>query len=122
MHNLEFLIPITFFASVAFIAFKLFDDRHRERMMIIEKGLASEEVKALYTKNWTWRVNPMSSLKWGLLMAFIGAGILIGGSVKEMYPWMDGGRLVSGFIFLFGGIGLVVFYALAAKQAQKEGL
>ncbi len=122
MHNLDFLIPIFIFASIAFVLFKLFDDRHRERMMIIEKGLVSEEVKHLYSHKWAWRMNPMSSLKWGMLAAFIGAGILIGGMVSASMPWMHEGQLMSGFIFLFGGIGLVLFYAMAAKKIPPDDI
>ena len=119
-HVGEVLIPITMFLSIAVILFKVYDDRHRERMMIIEKGLASEDVKHLYSHKSTWRVNPLSSLKWGMLAAFIGAGVLIGGMVSAAVPWIREPQLMSGFIFLFGGIGLVIFYAMAAKQGPTE--
>ena len=122
MHNLEFLIPITMFLSAAFIMFKFFDDRHRERMAIIDKGLVKEDVKYLYSVSRTWRVNPLSSLKWGMLAAFIGAGILMGGLLSSSFPWMHEEQLMSGFIFLFGGIGLVLFYAMAAKKVPTEEL
>lgn len=122
MHNLDFLIPIVLFASMAIVAFKIFDDRHRERMMIIEKGLASDDVKALYSQRWTWRINPLSSLKWGMLAAFIGGGILMGNIMSASFPWMHEESMMSGFIFLFGGIGLILFYAMAAKKVAVNDL
>jgi hypothetical protein len=115
MHNLEFLIPITMFLSFAFVIFKFFDDRHRERMAIIDKGLVKEDVKFLYSSSYTWRVNPLSSLKWGMLAAFIGLGILTSAIVGMQFPWIVE-KLTAGFIFLFGGIGLILFYALASKK------
>jgi hypothetical protein len=122
MHNLDFLIPIVLFGSMAAILFKFFDDRHRERMMIIEKGLAAEEVKQLYGNKFTWRVNPLSSLKWGMLIAFVGAGILLGSMMSATLPWMNRESLMFGFIFLFGGIGLILFYAMAAKKVPQADL
>jgi len=119
MHDFEFLIPITFFSVIAVILFKFFDDRHRERMMIIEKGLASDDVKALSTKSWTWRLNPLTSLKWGMLAAFIGCGILVGSAMGASINWIDEDKLMTGFIFLFGGLGLILFYAMAAKKAES---
>jgi hypothetical protein len=122
MHNLDFLIPIVLFGSIAAILFKIYDDRHRERMMIIEKGLVSEDVKHLYANKFTWRVNPLSSLKWGMLIAFVGAGILLGSMLSASLPWMNHESLMFGFVFLFGGIGLILFYAMAAKKMPPAEL
>ncbi|MGE5314955.1 MAG: DUF6249 domain-containing protein [Acidobacteriota bacterium] len=119
MHNLDFLIPITIFLSAAFVLFKFFDDRHRERMAIIERGLVKEDVKFLYASSFKWRINPLSSLKWGMLAAFIGVGILVSTAVSLQFPVLQD-ELTAGFIFLFGGIGLVLFYAMAAKRGDVQ--
>lgn len=119
MHNFEFLIPITMFIAVALVLFKFFDDRHSERMAIIDKGLVKEDVKFLYSSSHAFRINPLSSLKWGMLAAFIGIGILVSAFVAASFPWMSE-KLTAGFIFLFGGLGLVLFYAMAAKKAEAE--
>jgi hypothetical protein len=114
------LVPLTMFGGMAIVAFKFFDDRHRERMAIIEKGLVKEDLKYLYAQSRTWRINPLSSLKWGMLAAFIGAGILIGNLMHASFPWMHEDSLMSGFIFLLGGIGLIMFYAMAAKKVPTD--
>lgn len=121
MHNLDFLIPITIFLSAAFVLFKFFDDRHRERMAIIDKGLVKEDVKFLYSSSHTWRVNPLSSLKWGMLAAFIGLGILSSTLVTMQFPMVED-KVTAGFIFLFGGAGLVIFYAMAAKKQSEHAV
>lgn len=121
MHNLDFLIPITIFVSIAFVLFKFFDDRHRERMASIDKGLVKEDVKFLYSSSHTWRVNPLSSLKWGMLAAFIGLGILTSAVVAMQFPMIEE-KITAGFVFLFGGIGLVLFYAMASKKADAEAM
>jgi hypothetical protein len=120
MHNLEFLIPITMFASIAFILFKFFDDRHRERMAIIEKGLVKEDVKFLYTSTHTWRVNPLSALKWGMLASFIGLGILLSAFLTPAFPWINDDQLTAGLIFFVGGLGLILFYGISAKKVEAE--
>jgi hypothetical protein len=120
MHEFEFLIPITMFLAVALVLFKFFDDRHRERMAIIDKGLVKEEVKYLYARGRSSTINPFSSLKWGMLAAFIGAGILTGSLLSVTFPWIEEGPLMSGCIFLFGGIGLMLFYSIASHKLQAE--
>ncbi|HLP18056.1 MAG TPA: DUF6249 domain-containing protein [Bacteroidota bacterium] len=120
MHNLELLVPITMFLSIAFILFKFLDDRHRERMAIIDKGLVKEDVKFLYTSSHTWRVNPLSSLKWGMLATFVGLGLLISAFVAPAFPWIQEDQMTAGLIFFIGGIGLILFYAMAAKKLESN--
>ena len=119
MHNLDFLIPIILFSAMAVVLFKFFEGRHKERMAIIEKGLVNEDVKFLYSSSHTWRVSPLASLKWGMLAAFIGLGILTSTVVSMQFPWIED-KLMAGFVFLFGGLGLIIFYAMAAKNENSE--
>jgi hypothetical protein len=121
MHDWTPVFVLTIiFGSIAFVLFKIFDDRHRERMGIIEKGLVKEDVKFLYSSSHSWRLNPLSALKWGMLAAFIGLGILISTFVAPAFPWIEHEQLMTGFVFLFGGLGLILFYAMAAKKTENE--
>ncbi len=89
--------------------------RHRERMTMIEKGMKAEDLKPFFQKSvrpWS----PLSSLKWGMVLIAVGAGILLG-------LWLESTFQVQGGVFpaliaLFGGAALVLFYVIAGKKEQ----
>lgn len=116
--NEEILIPIFFFGAIAAILWKFFDTRHKERMTIIEKGLVNEDLKHLYS-GLSWKTNPFSSLKYGMLAAFIGAGVLVSAFVASWFPVHED-QFTAGIIFLFAGLGLVTFYVIAKKKMDEE--
>lgn len=116
--NEEIFIPIFLFGVIAAVLWKFFDTRHKERMTIIEKGLVKEDLKYLYSSI-TWKANPYSSLKYGLLAAFIGIGTLISAFLAQIF-WAHEDQITAGIIFLFGGLGLITFYAIAKKKMAEE--
>ena len=116
--NEEIFIPIFLFGATAAILWKFFDARHKERMTIIEKGLVKEDLKYLYS-GVTWKANPYSALKYGMLAAFIGVGILISAFLTQMF-YTHEEQITTGIIFLFGGLGLVTFYIIAKKRMEEE--
>ncbi|MDP1676846.1 MAG: DUF6249 domain-containing protein [Bacteroidota bacterium] len=115
--NEEILIPIFMFGCIALILYKYFDVRHKERMTIIEKGLVNEDLKHLYTHG--LKTNPYSSLKYGMLAAFIGVGILVSAFMSQMF-FAHEEQITAGIIFLFGGVGLITFYAIAKKRMSED--
>ena len=104
--------PICFIFAVATVFISHIVAKHRERTMMIEKGLTSEEMKALYTRD--VRRDPLSALKWGLLFVLGGLAVLIGVYLRDTYFANDG--VIVGMVCLFVGIGLVIFYTIAAKK------
>ena len=80
---------------------------------MIEKGMSSEDIKALFTRG-QYRSNPLNTLKWGILAVFIGMATLLGNYLDQVYGVRDG--VIIGMVILSGGIGLVVYYILAAKR------
>lgn len=116
--NEEILIPIFLFGGIAAVLWKFLDTRHKERMTIVEKGMVNEDLKHLYTSR-AWRTNPYSSLKYGMLAAFIGVGILVSALVSQMF-FSHEEQITTGIIFLFGGAGLITFYAIAKKRMAEE--
>lgn len=109
----EVYIPIVLFLSVAAVIIMGMASRHRERITMIEKGLSSEDIKALYTREQN-RTNPMGVLKWGILFVFVGLAVLLGTYLDQVYHLDDG--IMVGLVTLFGGLGLVVFYGIASKK------
>lgn len=115
MDRSEFYIPIVFFVMTAAVLITMIASRHRERITMIEKGMSSEDIKALFTRG-QFRTNPLTVLKWGLLLVFVGLGILLGNYLDAAYGVRDG--VMVGLVALFGGIGLTVFYGFAAKKGD----
>ena len=114
---MEFLVGIFFFICVAVIWGAYILSKHRERMTIIEKGLNPEDMKTLYAKNWRFAASPLTSLKWGILLVMVGAGLLIGLWLHSMYYLADG--FVPGIMAVAGGLGLVIFYFVAQHSVPK---
>ena len=109
-------IPIFLFAVIGTAVCFWLVTRHRERMSIIDKGVAADDIKALYQTS--WKIQPLSSLKWGLILVFLGAGLFIGVRLKETAGMSDGVTVAT--VAICGGIGLVVFYLLARRHAESR--
>lgn len=80
--------------------------RHAERIALIEKGmdplLADKKLPKDYTQG---------SLLWGMLMAGIGLGALIGNIVAPLRP-VKPDLTINASALLFGGLGLLLYYIL----------
>ncbi|MFN0157906.1 MAG: DUF6249 domain-containing protein [Bacteroidota bacterium] len=111
----EVFIPITFFLTIGGIWGLLALTRHKERMTMIEKGLKSEDIKAMYERG-TIRISPLSSLKWGMVFVAIGLAVLLGMFFRQNYYVDDG--IYPALISLLGGLGLVAFYFIANKRTR----
>lgn len=109
MNDLEFLIPIAFFAFMYGI-FHLYV-RRKERLALIDKGLTA----AIFNSE----SNVSPSLKYGIFCIGIAFGFLVGELLSD-YTRMNEGVAYLSMIFLFGGIGLVIYYFIARKHRRTE--
>ncbi len=107
--NLEFLVGIAFFAVVYGI-FHLYV-RRKERLALIDKGLTASIFNS--------EANVAPSLKYGIFFIGIAIGFLMG-EILSQTTHIDEGIAYLSMIFLFGGIGLVVYYFIAKKHTRKE--
>jgi uncharacterized membrane protein YedE/YeeE len=85
----------------------------RLRTKLIEKGLVDEKVKFLYADGLG---NAMVNLKWGLVLVGIGLAALIG----QWFEYYIEPESVIGLIFIFAGLGFLIYYAVASKQIKSE--
>lgn len=115
MNGAEVLIPLISVISIAVVLITYFMARHKERITMIEKGLSSEEIKALYARE--VRRDPLGSLKWGILSVLAGIAIMLGNYLHDYYAVDEG--VVVGMVILFVGIGLVAFYTIASKKTSQ---
>ena len=114
MNPAEVLVPVIFFLVIGGAIGLMLLTRHKERMILIEKGLHADEIKALYERNKPRPLNPLSSLKWGLILVCIGFAVILGMYLHTTYN-VEGG-VYPGLMALFGGVGLILFYLLARKK------
>jgi hypothetical protein len=116
MNAVEALIPLAFFFSIALVWALYALTRHKERMTMIEKGLRAEDIRSLYERG-TIRMNPLSSLKWGIVFLCIGVAVLLGMHMDYAYGMEEG--VYPALIALFGGAGLILFYVIASRRRDK---
>jgi hypothetical protein len=118
MQGPDFLIPLTIFAGGAIVAYKYFDGRHKERMTAIEKGLNPADLKSIAAPK-MWRAHPLTNLKWGLILLFVGVAILTANVIHEM-THLEETALYWSSILIAGGLALVLFYTIANSKLKKE--
>jgi hypothetical protein len=108
----EEFIPIFLFGATAVVLWKFLETRHKERMAIIDKALDPVAYKELYSRQ-MFRISPLSNLKWGLIALFVGVGIFWGMQLDAKYGTE---QFIAPFVFICGGIALVLFYFIAARK------
>ena len=114
--NGEFLIPIFLFGGTAYVLVVYFNNRHKERMTLIEKGASPDDFKGTPMREW-FRTNPLSSLKWGLLAVFVGLGLMFAMYVDRNYDVRDSIYIAS--MLVSGGLALIIFYFIAARKLKQ---
>jgi hypothetical protein len=109
------LVTLFFFLTVVVIWGGAIYTRHKERMSLIERSPAPDLVKSLYDRH-AFKTNPLGSLKWGMVFVAVGAAILLGLYLREVYMVEEG--VFPALIALCGGLALVAFYFIASKKTQ----
>ncbi|MDQ3020460.1 MAG: DUF6249 domain-containing protein [Bacteroidota bacterium] len=122
MNPLESLIPLVAiiftFGIPGIIIFWWLYTKHRERMRLIEKGITPEEVKAYFADANAKPRNPYSSLKWGILLSFLGVGIFLANLFEGMYEIEEG--VMMGIIVLSAGLGFLVYFAVVSAKIKNQ--
>jgi len=123
MNNaIESFIPVVAivftFGIPGIIIFWWLYTKHRERMRLIEKGLPPEEVKAYFADTNTKPRNPYSSLKWGILLTFLGIGIFLANLFEDLYDIEEG--VMMGMIVLCAGLGFLVYYSVVSSKIKNQ--
>jgi hypothetical protein len=111
------LIVTVIFSAAAFVIKVISDNRIRKRL--IEAGQVDEKVKYLYFRSGRWAADPLSSIKWGMVLVAVGLALLLG----QMFPYDITEMMTIGFMFLFAGIALLVYYFIQkgkSKEVKEE--
>ena len=107
-----FVVGIIFFSVVAIV--KIVSE-NRTRQRLIDKGLADESVRQIYGA--TTKMQSMSSLKWGMVLVGIGVALLVG----QLFPHYVSSEITFGLMFLFAGIGFLIYYPMAKRFNNGNG-
>ena len=115
MQPYEVAVPFMFVIVLGMVILYGIYAKHRERIIMVEKGMSSEDIKAIYTRS--IQRDPLSSLKWGILFVLAGIAIMLGNYLHEQYNVDE--AVIEGMVCLFVGIGLVLFYSVATKKVGQ---
>lgn len=110
MNSVEIIVPLASFFSIVLIIKIISDNRVRNKL--IDKDLVDEKVKFLFSENLV--LQPLSSVKWGLVLIGIGIALFIG-NLSDLHE-----ELIFGLMFIFAGIGFFVYYFLANQELKKS--
>ena len=106
-------VPIVLFLVTGLVLIAFYYFRYRERQMLIEKGLSSEEIKEFF-KN---RRNPYFLLAFGIICVFFGISLGIGFLINDT-TGKDYYIAVS--LFIGTGIGFGVANLVSKRLNAKE--
>lgn len=106
-----FVLTIIFGTILAIVYLSI---RRKERMAMMEKGVDA----AMFV---TPRRKSAYSLKYGIMLIGVALGILIGKilATTEAFMYEEEAAYFS-MIFLFGGLGLVIYYFLSKKMNDED--
>lgn len=107
------LIPIIMFIVIGFVISFHLMTRHKERHLLIEKGLGIEDLKKLYTKS----LSAYNTAKWAFILLFGGVGLFIGIWISDQTR-EDGYILAS--VAVSVGIGLLLWQKIYGAKADND--
>lgn len=105
----EIIIPLSFFALVLGIVFLSY--RKKERMALIQSGRDA----SIFGNN----DKCYSTLKWGLLIAGVGIGLLVA-ELFAKYDVLTPEIAYFSMAFIFGGIALIVDFVIEYVRKPKN--
>ncbi len=113
------IVGVLFFFVCGAVLIIFFTNRHKERMSMIEKGFLPEQMRSKSIKPFTTN-SQLSSLKLGIIAVAIGLAITTAIILENFYSMQNNiGGLYPALIFLYSGVGLIVYYIIAAKKIKE---
>ena len=110
----EFLVPLGFFAMVAYIAKLIGDTRIRRKAL--ESHANADVADAILNDRWS-APNTESALKWGLVIVALGAGILL----VDLFRIGFESPLAYAVLLLATGTALLGYYVIERDAPDELG-
>lgn len=105
------LIVLGFFLMIGFVTRTLSDNRVRRELLQTNADAATIENLFLRSRS----ENPDNSLKWGIVGVSIGISLVL----IELLKLSADEPMAYGLVFIFGGGGLLVFYAIKMLRGTE---
>ena len=108
-------VPIIFFIVTGLVMVTFFYFRSKEKQMLIEKGLSSDEIRTFYDR----KKDPFVLMKIGIVSIFFGIGLGFGMMLQENTRqdfW------VPFLLFVSTGFGFVLSNIFGRSMLKKENL
>ena len=107
------ILPVfIIFPVIAYIVKMSLDYFTRKKM--IEKGLVGKEALELFKTN--SEIYLPSSLKWGMVLVFVGVVIVI----LKLLPVFVSAEVAFGAMLIAAGSAMLIYYALATMKAKDN--
>lgn len=106
------IVPVVFFSFVFLV--KILADARIKRLLI-QQGKIDENLKFLYQQP-NAAGDPLSSVKWGMVLIGIGLAFLLG----QLFPREVSDQGMVGLMFLFAGFGFLLYYRMASRKNEEE--
>ena len=107
------LVFISFFAFILGTT-KVLSDNWTKRKLI-EARVSEDIIRALFRKESDPEM--FAALKWGIVLAALGLGLI----VSQYLPSRFEEPLAWGVVMVFGGAGLLLYYAAARALLRRDG-
>jgi len=108
----EILVPLGFFALVAYIAKLIRDTRIRRKAL--DASLSEEAAEAL-VRGGSFEPSPKSALKWGLVVLAIGAGLLF----VDLLAISFESPVAYAVLLMGAGIALLSYYLIEQEDPDR---
>lgn len=110
----DVLVPLGFFALVAYIAKLIRDTRVRRKAL--ESPLSEERIEELLSKGGWTEPSIRSALKWGLIVLALGAGLLF----VDLLTISFESPLAYAVLLLATGIALLGYYLIEQDDQNSD--
>jgi hypothetical protein len=113
MHGAEVLIPITMFAGGFAMIFGIVYLRTKQNLAMIEKNMNPKRYANMPAPFW--------SLKWGLLLAGAGLGLLVAYFIDQsIHTPHEEAPIYFSLLAIGGGLGLIGSYSMEKKAWERN--
>ena len=109
-------IPFVMLIGSFYVLYTYISYRAKERMALIEKVENPEDLKLLFSKQKDPEPSLFRNAKWGILFISFGLALVSGFILK---PYL-GEEIIFGFVFLFPGLGLLIYYSIFKNLYPKN--
>jgi hypothetical protein len=108
-----FLVPLGFFAMIAYIAKVIGDTRIRRK--VLDTRAEAEVAKALLNRGWS-EPSTRSALKWGIVIVALGAGILL----VDLFGIGFESPVAYAILLLATGAALLGYYLIERDNVEDD--